>query len=439
MITSCHRMSIFASAIAALTMAGSVAAMSLDDFVPPVDGGTIEPQGAVSSQGEVIVAESMQDGLGYAYQHILDEDGEGIRTVQTKTGFGTIAVSTAHYRRSENLNATLLSKRAAYVRAFADAQSQLVKSFEGFENVCNQAARSNTIAIDSGVEGAANTAVSQSESCAEVAKGVLAGFVTYMVKDDDQANQITVSLASSTKTRSAVSRVGGAVLVSGDPESAFTHVAREISSGVVPPIGAKLIHNPDNGESIVIGFGSAIVRQNRDPSMMNNMRNMARRQSQLRANNALVAFLQGSQVYWEGGFDESQIESSEQFEIPSDSEGNPMDPVIYDATRANFLNTVTQSDEYRSITSGNLPPGVKTKTFPSEDGYWMNTISIYMPSATAAAQQAGQENRSAAGRSGGVRAVGAPAGRSMRLEGGIAPESENPKGPSGRVVQGNDF
>lgn len=417
--------------IAALALAGSVHAMSLDDFIPPSEGGAIEPQNAVVQQNDVIRAESMQDGLGYAYQQLMNEDGEGIRTVQTKTGMGVIAVSTAGYQQYENLNATLLSKRAAYVRAFTDAQAQLVKNFEGFQNNCRSAVSSQTLALDSGLDSVANSATTQEEACSEVTRGTLAAFVTYMIQDDVDSSEITVALASSTKTRSAVSRVGGAVVVSSDPKKAFGHIAREISQGVVPPLGAKLIHNPETGESIVIGFGSAIVRQNADSAMARNMRKMATRQAQMRANNALVAFLKGSEVYWEGGFDERQLEASEQFDIPTDREGRPQNPVAYDQTRHTFLNTVSQSDDYRVVTAGQLPPGIKTKTFPSEDGYWMNTIAIYMPSAVAEATQAGRENRAAA--------TGQPAGRTFRTEGGLAPGSVNPQGPSGKVIHGNDF
>jgi hypothetical protein len=422
----------FASTCFALLLAASGAqAISLDDFVPPAEGGTVNESASASQDGDVVQAMNMQDGLSYAYQKIMDDGGDGILTVQTKTGMGIISTATASYNRYENINATMLSKRSAYVKGFTKAQGEMVKYMEGLENNCSSALSDETLTLDTGMESNANSVATIKETCQQTAKGVLAGFITYKLDDNDEENVITVSLASSTKTRAAVSRVGGAVIVSSDPKKAFQHIAREVTTGVVPPLGAKLIHNPENGESIVIGFGSAIVRQNRDKAMQRKMVSLANQQSKIRANSALIAFLKGSEVYWKGGFDESQVEGSQQFDIPADDNGQAMDPVVYDDTRHVFMNSVSASDDYSVITGGQLPPGIKTKSYPSEDGYWVNTISIYMPSATAEAKQASQENREASGR--------ASQARAMQIEGGLAPGSANPKGPSGTTVRDNDF
>lgn len=423
------------SGLALLLAAGSAQAISLDDFVPPVAGGTVNESASVSQKGDVIQAENMQDGLGYAYQQLMADGAEGVRTVQTKTGMGIISTATVDYTRYQNINATMLGKRGAYVKAFTKAQGQLVGYLEGFENNCTTALSDQLVSLDTGVDSAATRGSSLSEQCAEVAKGVLAGFITYQIDDNADDDFVTVSLASSTKTREAVSRVGGAVVVSSDPKKAFEHIAKEVTSGVVPPLGAKLIHNPENGESIVIGFGSAIVRQNNDKAMARQLQTMANRQAQLRANNALVAFLSGSDVYWKGGFEEEQVESAQQFDIPTDSNGQLQDPVIFDDTRSVFLNAVSSSNDYQVITGGQVPPGVTSKTYKSEDGYWVNAIAVYMPSATAQARQAGRENR------GDTRGStdAASQGRTMQIEGGVAPESANPQGPSGKVVRDYDF
>lgn len=95
-------------------MSGSVVqAMNLDDFIPPVSGGADKPVNEVSKSGDVVTAENMQDGLGYAYQELMEEGGQGILTVQTKTGMGVISSATTGYTRYENINATMLSKRGS--------------------------------------------------------------------------------------------------------------------------------------------------------------------------------------------------------------------------------------------------------------------------------------------------------------------------------------
>jgi len=426
--------------VALIVSAGIAQAMSLDEFVPPVSGGADKPATEASQSGDVVTAENMQDGLGYAYQQLIADSGQGILTVKTKTGMGVISASTAGYTRYENLTATLLSKRAAYFKAFNEAQGQMIKYFEGLESQCNSAVSSNQLTLDTGKESLANSATSAAENCKETAKGILAGYVTYSVNDNDTDDEVTITLASSTKTRGALNRLNGAVVSSKDPKKAFEYIAQEISLGIVPPMGAKLINDPVTGESIVIGFGSSIVRQNKDKKVMANMSKMAKDQSRQRANNSLVAFLNGSEIYWQGGFEEKQVESAQQFDVPVDENGKAMNPVAFDDTKNNFLNSVSHSEDFKTVTGGKLPPGVITKTFPSEDGYWSNTISIYRPSATAQAQQEGQENRQAGGNLGadGVNSQQAQS-RQVQMEGGVAPGSANPKGPSGSVVRDNDF
>lgn len=429
-------------AIAALDVQAQ--GLSLDEFVPPVQGGPTEPQGPVTETENVVLADSMQDGLGYAYQQILDEEGEGVRNVQTKTGLGVIATGISTYNTYQNPNATLLSKRSAYLKAFTKARTLLVKNMEGVENQCTTAIEDGGMSLDTGMDNAANEAGSVDETCSEVAKGVLSSYITYAVNDDVENTEVTISIASSTKTRSAIDRIGGAVVASSDPRKAFEHIAQEISLGIVPPMGAKLIQNPENGESIVIGFGSAIVRANDDRGMARRLRSMARQQAEMRANNALVSFLNGDQVYWTGGFDESQIESNQQFEIPVDESGQALDPVVLDQPKKQFMNIMTQTNAYSAVTKGKLPPGVQPKSFSSEDGHWMYTIAVYMPSLTAQAQQASSENRAASGHldraeldsSQGIRSN---SGRTMRMEGGMTEGGANPQGPSGRVVLDNDF
>lgn len=417
------------------------ASVSLNDFLPPVSGGADKPESPASQDGDVVTAENMQDGLGYAYQQLLADSGQGILTVKTKTGMGVISASTAAYTRYENLNATLLSKRGAYFKAFNEAQGQMVKYFEGLQSHCTSAISSKQLVLDTGKESLANAATTTAESCKETATGILAGYVTYSVNDNDADDQVTVTLASSTKTRSAVNRMNGAVISTDDPSKAFEYIAKEITLGIVPPMGAKLINDPQTGESIVIGFGSSIVRQNKDKKVMATMTKMANDQSRQRANNSLVAFLNGSQVYWQGGFEESQGESAQQFEVPVDEDGKPQTPLAFDDTRNTFLNVLSHSEDFKSVTGGKLPPGVITKTFPSEDGYWSNTLSIYRPSATAQAQQEGRENRQASGKLGvgGASNAQQTQGRVIQIEGGVSAGSANPKGPSGSVVRDNDF
>ena len=435
---------LFALTASLLSPVGHASAqnLDLDSFLAPVQGGSETVEGDVEV-GETVHAETMQDGLNAA-NGLLSEDGDGVLLVSTKTGLGTIARASATYNTYENLNATLLSKRAAYFRAYQEAKKQLLVNFDGVQNSCEGAVNDELVDLQTGVESAANTFTETSEMCMETISGLLAAFVVYDVDDDVDNTQVSISVASSTKTRSAFSRLGEAVIRTGDPSAAFQNLMVEIARFATPPMGARLITAPDTGEQVVVGFGSSIIRTNKNKNVANRLAKAAKSNAETRARNALVQFLQGDRLYWEGGFDESQIEGSQQFEIPVNEQGNVGDPQVLENERNMFLNVLTDSQAYSTVSSGKLPPGVRTRSFTSQDGNWQFSVAVFSQSATAQARQAGAENQAAAGtldkmQSQGSQTSGGIASRPLQTEGGLSADSANPQGPSGQVSDKNDF
>ena len=440
---------------AGIGMAGLIASMlcsgghafaqnlDLDSFLAPVQGGSEAVEGNVEV-GDTVHAETMQDGLNAA-NGLLAEDGDGVLLVSTKTGLGTIARASASYNTYQNINATMLSKRGAYFRAYQEAKKQLLVNFDGVQNSCEGAVSDDLVVIDTGVESTANTLTEISEMCQETISGLLAAFVVFDVDDDVNDQEVSISVASSTKTRSAFSRLGEAVIMTGNPNAAFQNLMVEIARFATPPMGARLITAPDTGEQVVVGFGSSIIRTNKNKSVAKRLAKAAKNNADTRARNALVQFLQGDNLYWEGGFDESQIEGSEQFQIPVDEEGNVGDPQVLDSERNVFMNVLTDSQAYSTVSSGKVPPGVRTRSFKSEDGYWQFSVAVFSQSATAQARQASRENKAASGKldqmetqQGGGGSTGS-ASRALQIEGGLTSGGLNPQGPSGQVSDQEDF
>jgi len=417
--------------------------LDLDSFLAPVQGGSEAVQGDVEV-GDTVHAETMQDGLNAA-NGLLAEDGDGVLLVSTRTGLGTIARASASYNTYQNINATMLSKRGAYFRAYQEAKRQLLVNFDGVQNSCEGAVNDDLVVIDTGVESTANTLTETSEVCKETISGLLAAFVVFDVDDNVNEQEVSISVASSTKTRSAFSRVGEAVIQTGDPNAAFQNLMVEIARFATPPMGARLITAPDTGEQIVVGFGSSILRTNQNKKVAKKLAEKAKGQADKRARNALVAFLQGDKLHWEGGFDETQIESTEQFEFPVDEEGNVGDPQVLDNERNVFLNVLTSSDAYSTVAAGKIPPGVRMRSFKSEDGYWQFSVAVFQQSATAQARQASRENKAASGKldqmetQQGSGGSAGRASRALKVEGGLTSGGLNPQGPSGQVSDKDDF
>ncbi|ANQ19925.1 hypothetical protein ACKVMY_05875 [Vibrio natriegens] len=419
----------------AFSTAHASADFDLNDLVPATN--TAETQAVntdnVKEVGDVVVAADPKAAVLVAHQSLIEEEGDGVKMIAVGSGIGILSTGSGSYETYENRNATLLSKRAAYMKAFQIAKKQLVENMEGMSNMCATAINETMDIIDTATESTANTTSMMSDNCAESVKGALAGYVTFDVFDDPSENLVRVSLISTPKTREQTKRKVGAITQTTEPNIIFKQIIAELQSGVLPPVGAKVITNAETGESFVLGFGSSIIRDNKNNAVKRKLLNVSKSQAQAKARNGLIAVMQGEQVYWEGGFTENQLEKNEQFEYEPDSI-NPADAKVLAETQHTFLNNMKSADSYKSFASGKVPAGVSVKTFKSHDGDWMLAVAVYAPSLEAAAKQAAAENKQR------VR-EGQTVGTNHKISttGGLTDGGNNTQGPSGQVSNANDL
>lgn len=419
----------------AFSTAHASADFDLNDLVPATN--TAETQAvdtdSVKEVGDVVVAADPKAAVLVAHQSLIEEEGDGVKMIAVGSGIGILSTGSGSYETYENRNATLLSKRAAYMKAFQIAKKQLVENMEGMSNMCATAINETMDIIDTATESTANTTSMMSDNCAESVKGALAGYVTFDVFDDPSENLVRVSLISTPKTREQTKRKVGAITQTTEPNIIFKQIITELQSGVLPPVGAKVITNAETGESFVLGFGSSIIRDNKNNAVKRKLLSMSKSQAQAKARNGLIAVMQGEQVFWEGGFTENQLEKNEQFEYEPESI-NPADAKVLAENKHTFLNNMKSADSYKSFASGKVPAGVSVKTFKSHDGDWMLAVAVYAPSLEAAAKQAAAQNKQR------VR-EGQTTGTNHKISttGGLTDGGNNTQGPSGQVSNANDL
>lgn len=426
---------LLAALITLSVQAANAESFDLTDLVParsatpPATQGNVE----VVKEDSLVIADNERDGVAVAHASLIEDDADGVRMIQVGSGTGILSIGNASYNTYDNINATLLSKRAAYNQAFLAAKKQLVENMKGSEVRCASLAESSIKGIDSGTESLANIKQENNEACLESVQGSLAGYVTFDVLDDVDNKSVRVSLISTPKTRSQIRGNAGAIALTSDPNELFKQVVADVKTGVLPPVGAKIITHSETGEVIVMGYGSAIKRQNSNANIARKLGDQAKKQSQTLARAALVATLQGSEVYWKGGFDETQAEFTQQFEYE--------DPALEDPTQANklaeertsFVNQFSGSDAYYDVTQGRVPAGVNVKSFNSDDGHWSYSVAVYAPSLEATATEAARET------SRGQSMANQPAGQRMNTLGGQNTDSANPRGASGAVSNTGDL
>lgn len=412
----------------ALLLSLPVAAQEFDltDMTPARPGDSVDTAG-VSSEGAVVQAENDQQGVAVAHQQLMDSNSDGVRLVQVGSGTGILSIGSIDYQTYDNLNATLLSKRGAYTQAAMIAKKQLIENMNGLEQACLNTAQSTLKDIQTGSDSVANTQTQLQEDCASTVQGALSGYVTFDVFDNTEDKEVRVSLISTPKTRAQVRSNRGAVSVTSNPNAIFKEVVADINRGVLPPVGAKVLTHADTGEVVMMGYGSAIIRNNSNRQIARKLKDAAKRQSQTRARSALLATMQGEEVYWEGSSSEDQMEGSQQFEYADPSLQDPAEVKMLDEERSTFMNQMTMSDAYKTVSQGQLPPGVSTRSFGSKDGHWMYTVAVYAPSLEATAREASQQMQG--------KASGQPSdsGRKINTYNGLNENAENPSGASGQV------
>ncbi|PFG10345.1 hypothetical protein [Marinobacter sp. LV10MA510-1] len=264
----------------ALFLSLPVAAQDFDltDMAPARPGGTVDTAG-VSSEGDMVLAESDQQGVAVAHQQLMDSNSDGIKLIQVGSGIGILSTGSTSYQTYDNLNATLLSKRGAYTQAALIAKKQLIENITGLQQTCENAAQSTIDVIDTGSDSVGNTQTSLRENCAETVKGALSGYVTFDVYDNTDDKEVRVSLISTPKTRAQIRSNRGAVSVTSDPNAIFKEVVADINRGVLPPVGAKVLTHADSGEVVLMGYGSAIIRNNSNKQIARKLKDAAKRQS----------------------------------------------------------------------------------------------------------------------------------------------------------------
>jgi len=401
----------------------------LTDMVPARPGVELPNSEQVVVKGDAIVGDNANLAVAVAHQALIENDEDGVKMVQVGSGTGILSIGSISYTTYDNINATLLSKRGAYNQAYLIAKKQLIENMKGVEHQCINLVSASMDVIDTGVDSVANTQTAMTEACKESVSGSLAGFVTFDVYDNVESKNVRVSLISTPKTRAQVRKKHGAVAVTTDPNSIFKQVVTDIRNGVLPPVGAKILTHAETGEVVVMGYGSSIIRQNKNKTIANKLRSTAKSQSQTRARSALLATMKGEQVYWQGGFDEKQIEGASQFQYDDPSMQDPQQVKVLENDRETFVNQLKQSDDYSTFAKGKLPAGVSVKSFSSDDGYWQYSVAVYAPSLEATAKQANKEMQVG----GSSLNASDNSGQKIRAVGGINDNAANPQASSGKV------
>ena len=402
-----------------LTPAVVLAQVTADDFLPVVQGGPSEVKepAKIEVKKDVVMALTMQDGINAAVKAAKDELKEGVKLepgkqpedkkkggdkievgakiIKTPSGIGFVATGIAAYRTMENPTATRISKRNAYVIAFTDAKKRLAELLGGLTNEGKEEIRQSLVNINLPKDALTNISTQTVESLKQVVDMMLRGFVIYEVNDAVAEKAVYVSIVTTPKTRGTLARSAPSALSASNLRDGLNQVIAEVRSGLVPPVGGRIITVASTGETAFVGFGSAVVRTDEHPAVQAKLNFTAQKIADARAKDGLCGLIRGDRIIWEGRLSESTTDETQGFE--SATEGDPLavkEPAAarkLAQKRDSFVSRMEVSAEYQSARKGIIPPGVTGKTWFDEDKAFCYGMVVYVPSATNAVATAARE------------------------------------------------
>ncbi len=442
-------------ALATLSIGAAASAqVTADDFLPPVRGGPSdvkEPEKVRIKDG-VVEAATAQDAMNAAVeenQKQLAENIEevGARMVTFPSGFGFVATGAATYRTMANPVATRIAKRKAYVIAFVKAKANLAETLGGLSNEGKEEVREALVNINLPNEEMTNISTQSEESLKQAVEMMLRGFVVYEVKDNTAQNSVYVSIVTTPKTRGQMARPAPHVVEAENLRDGLNQVIAEVTSGLVPPVGGRIVQMRKTGETAFVGFGSMIVRTSEHAAVQSKLNLAAQKIARMRAKDALCGLIIGDKASWKGSVVDSLQDEIREFEpLNADDPLAAEDPTAVrklEETRQSFVARLQSTHMYKSARKGILPPGVNTKSWFNENHAWAYAMSVYVPSLTDAAAATAKAMREADI----VQPVGDSGGKAGGRKGFTDEEDSEidrpgdgvEKGPTGKVGSDEDL
>ena len=230
------------------------------------------------------------------------------------SGLGFVATGIATYRTIENPTLTRIAKRKAYVIAFTKAKKNLAEILGGLDSQGKETVREALVNINLPKEEMTNISTQSEESLKQAVEMMLRGFVIYEVKDDTSQNTVFVSIVTTPKTRGQLARPAPNAIEADSLRDGLNQVIAEVRSGLVPPVGGRIIMMRSTGETAFVGFGSAVVRSSTNQAVQAKLNLDAQKIAGMRAKDALCGLIIGDKASWEGSVKESLKDQVQEFE-----------------------------------------------------------------------------------------------------------------------------
>lgn len=361
-----------------------------DDTIPNISDrtATIRSQQSVKIEKTetltITTADNEQDAVNASVEECGKSDISCCVKMTFPSGEGYMAMGIASYQLVPNVDKHRVLKRQAYVKAYIEAKASLASTL-GTPEVSGQ------INVDQYSEDLLdddktrqNRTEGYTEKINTIIRHLIQGHVIYKVEDDQEENVIRVWIFTTPKTALATARqTGGVYMDAVTLRDGITKVFDGIKKGVVPPVGGTIVTVPGTEAIAFVSFGSSPILSSKDKSQQFRNKQNAYNRSDMIASFAMLELLNGDNIQSHRKMLESSKESVNDFIAILDED--PTDTEAF----ASIERLEEQSQEreniqqiYRSTSSGQkgeLPPGINSQTWVDQDGIWVYTVKVYIP------------------------------------------------------------
>lgn len=329
----------------------------------------------------VISATSESDAINAAAQR-LRERGGGALFVRTESGLGMVAVGKGAKGDAEGVtNETLraMLERRARTEAYLDAKARIATLLSDVKVEGRVELMKQKHLLDDDKGSAANTGTNEETTLKEVVSAFLRGAVLYDITTDAASGGVLATVISTPRSQGEVAIEDASALTHSTIEGAKDLVVREVMTGVVPPLGGRVLTIVSQKQIAWIAWGCAYVSSNPDPKLAEATRKAAEAESRQLAEVALLAVMKGETVEIDKRSGDAFRDWRNQFEKPlRDSADSKV--TRFASARRDLVHTLEQSEAMRTVAAGTLPRGfVCDPPKTSEDGRWVYTIAFYAP------------------------------------------------------------
>ncbi|MDS4027998.1 MAG: hypothetical protein RKO25_13565 [Candidatus Contendobacter sp.] len=338
--------------------------------IPPPRGASRARLAKNETTGEMALhAKTAQDAIAAA----IRQRTAGCQSIRFgHHGFGWVATGMASYAVAGQQPVSIhQTKRETHFKAFTDARAHLHRCLQALTPEAQHRITTILEQNDAIRLALVNLATNDQERHEQALDILARGFVAYAVEDDVAVQALRVHLVATPKTATRLTRPTASAMEATSLREGLRQTQIEVESGLIPPVGNRLIVVNATGELALVGYAVDVISVPPESVARDQSRTAVEKTAVARATAALMGLAAGNNADWQDGLSEAN-----RGEIRAAASGyQDAEPSASRFGQIRDLIMVAVKDDpgLQALRENRLPLAVAIKRFGGED-----TVAVMM-------------------------------------------------------------